>query len=186
MRCRVPCPAWPPGCPPAPSGPGGFGLGSAPPKPLPSARRSVGEGARAPLPFSSTPALAVSRALCWDTPVTCWPRGGARPYPGCRWAGCQFGGWPLPRGPQGPSSHARCPAAPGAGSPGPLHLLLALLPLGAEQSLGVHQSLGTALFSSPSSRGRPRLTDASAPLPEKARSWRTWPACTPPAVLLMA
>lgn len=30
------------------------------------------------------------------------------------------------------------------------------------------------------------LIDASVSLPEKVRSWPTWPACTPPAVLQMA
>lgn len=69
------------------------------------------------------------------------------------------------------------PGAP-SGEPQP-----AFLPLGAEQWLDVHRSLGAPLFLSPSSWGRPRLTDASTPLPEKARSWQTWPACTPPAVL---
>ena len=136
-RRHVPCPARPPGrpgLPSAPSGPSGLSLGLAPPEPLPSARQSVEQGTRVPLPFSSAPAPAVSRSLCWDTPAACWPRGHAGPYPGCRRAGRQSGGRPLPRGPRGPSSHARCPAAPGAGSPGPLRLPPALLPLGGHRA----------------------------------------------------
>ena len=131
-RRHVPCPAWPPGPPLSSVWARWPRLGLRTTRTTPVCEAECGQGTWVPLPFSSTP--AVPRSLCWDTPAAGWPRGHAGPYPGCRRAGRQSGGRPLPWGPRGLSSHARCPAAPGAGSPGPLRLLLALLPLGGHRA----------------------------------------------------
>ena len=71
----------------------------------------------------------------WVLPGKAPPAARNLPYPGCRWVQCLAGAWALwagralSKGSRGRSSPAHCAVAPAAGSPRPLSLLPALLPL---------------------------------------------------------
>lgn len=122
---------------------------------------------RPPCPAAAPLSLSHHWVLLGKAP----PAAPNSPYPGCRWARCLAGVWALwassaalLKGSRGRSSPAHCAVAPAAGSPCPLPLLPALLPLwghGRAASYNLHPAWKTG------------------PLPPEP--WDTWQETCPEA-----